>query len=85
MRVSADRDDPAFREDLIGSDVVIECDGKVIDKVIAADDEAGTVLAYATGADGEIMLNELRDGAKMYELTGTVVIHLPPERLTATV
>ena len=84
MRVSADRDDPGFREYLIGSDIVIECDGKVIEKVITADEEAGTLLAYATGEDGEIILDEYKDQAETCELTGKVVIHLPPERWVAS-
>lgn len=83
MRVSADRDDPGFREDLIGSDVVIEVDGRVIDKVITADEQQGTVLAYATDADGNIRLAADSDRAETYELKGKVVIHLPPERWVA--
>ena len=85
MRVSADRDDPGFREDLIGSDVVIECDGQVIEKVITADEQQGTVLAYATDADGNIRLAADRKSAETYELRGNVVVHLPPERWAASV
>lgn len=84
MRVSADRDDPGFREDLIGSEIVIECDGKVIEKVITADEQQGTVLAYATDADGNIRLAADGDSAETYELKGKVSIHLPPERWVAS-
>lgn len=84
MRVSADRDDPGFREDLIGSDVRIECDGKVIEKVITADEQQGTVLAYATDPDGEVRLAADGQSAETYELRGKVVVHLPPERWVAS-
>lgn len=84
MRVTADRDDPAFRQDLIGSNIVIECDGVVIEKVITADEQAGTVLAYATGDDGDILLSDDGQSARTYEMTGRVVIHLPPERWAAS-
>lgn len=84
MRVSADREDRGFREDLIGSDVFIECDGVIIEKVITADEEESTVLAYATDADGEIQLTEDGESAQTVKLAGKVVIHLPPERWVVT-
>ena len=78
MRISVDKDDPGYRDWLLGSRARIWLDGIEITHVITADEEAREVTRYATNESGLMYPNEAKDGAQRETLRGTVRVELPP-------
>jgi len=50
MRLSANKTDPGWREDVWDHDVEVFCDGALVDRCVTADEEEG----FATFFTGEI-------------------------------
>lgn len=55
MRISADRNDPGFKQWCIGAVpalFVVHVDGKIVDKCVVVDEEAGYVEVHCVLPDG---------------------------------
>lgn len=74
MRISADRTNPAFMPEAFRATVYL--DGWKVKNCIAANDELGHVIVYATDDKGGLIVDESTGDAMVQMIEGEVKIEL---------
>lgn len=79
MRITVDPHDHGELVNPYRQHIEIYLDGKKMDKVITADEEAGTVYRHRTDASGQIIVSLDRMRALTETLTGVVKVVIRPK------